>query len=140
MPTEDEVKINNFSVKASDRIHIYISFQRANNLFNFYFSNETTGETVACTKNYPANEYYCGEKIGWGVYHPIETGLSGFPSVTFKNCKAMTNISDTWTDLNNLEGLYDLKMIGIPPSKNILCMASEISNNNSFQCTWKNAT
>lgn len=125
------VIVPNFSVSPGDNIHIYISFQKANNNFTYYFANNTTGQNVSSIVPANANEYFAGRSVAWAVQR--KSNLGKFSNITFKNCKAMLNTSSSWTKLDDLEEPYDCKMIN---NGRELCTKSSISNG-SFSCRWQ---
>lgn len=123
--------VPNFSVSPGDNIHIYISFQKANNCLTYYFANNTTGQNVSSVVPANANEYFVGQSVAWAVER--KSNLGNFSNITFKNCKAMLNTSSSWTKLDELEGLYDCKM---KYNGRDLCTKSSISNG-SFSFRWQ---
>lgn len=138
--------IAGFNPKAGDNIHIYISFQKANNALNYYFANNTTGETKnAVIENISASTYFDGSTAAWvtelsrrsnGTDYP----LGNFGTVTFKNCKAMLNTSTTWTNLGSLENPKKYEMPRSGMGANQLVDVGGIVNNNQFSFKWISAS
>lgn len=137
-----EFRFTGFKVSAGDNIHIYVSYQKANNKLSYYFANNTTGETKSATAEVSADKYFDGTYAGWVVERrpkPSGTGdfytLADFGTVTFKNCQAMLNTSSSWTNLISLDKVLPYNMItsGLPANVSV----GSIINNNQFSCTWK---
>lgn len=126
------------SVSAGDNMYVYISFQRANDLFNYYIANNTTGQSVSGTVTLAASTQFDGTTAEWVVERCTENGsyvaLSNYGTATFTNCKATLNTSNTWINLNSLTGLTALKMIN--NSGLTLSQPGSITSNHRFNCTW----
>lgn len=131
------------NVKSGDNIHIYVSFQKANNKFNYYIANNTTGAVVLNTITPPIAGCFDGTCAIWGTgrVHNSE-GISGglyslgqCSTVTMKNCKAMINTSNDWTDLNKLNP-QRLDIYSIAADHDQLYSPGSISNSNCFSLIW----
>lgn len=136
-----EFRFSGFRVNPGDNIHIYISYQKANNSLSYYFSNNTTGETKSSVVNISASTYFDGSTVGWVVERrPKPVGQSGFyylgnfGTVTFKNCKAMYNNSTSWTNMGSLEGKKSYAMIA--EQEPVSVSLGNIVSGNQFSCTW----
>ena len=134
----------NMTVKSGDNIHIYVSFQKANNKFNYYIANNTSGEAVINTISPPITECFDGKYVVWGtgrVRNPndISDGLYNLgkcSNVTMKICKAMLNTSNSWTNLDSLNGLQKLYLYSIAADHDQLYSAGSITNSNCFSLRW----
>lgn len=138
-----EFRFTGFKVNAGDNIHIYVSYQKANNKLSYYFANNTTGETKSATAEVSANKYFDVSYANWTIerrFRPEGDGvfyyLADFGTVTFKNCKAMLNTSTSWTNYNSLEGKDSNSMKG-DEGDPIAVVLGGIVNNNQFSCTWR---
>ena len=99
------------SFAAGDKVYVYVSYQRANNIFNYYIVNMTKGTQVSDIVQFDNANYYEGKKAVWFVGRcktPVNTyyNLGKFTDVTFSNCRAMLNTSDTWTNLGDFKDIY----------------------------------
>lgn len=136
-----EFRFSGFKVNAGDNIHIYLSFQKANNKLSYYFANNTTGESKSNVIDYiSADKYFDGSIASWTVerrLNPVNDWyyyIADFGTVTFKNCKAMLNTSTSWTNLNSLENIGSNNMSCAADPVGVLL--GDIINNNQFSCTW----
>lgn len=133
--------ITGFNPKAGDNLHVYISYQKANNALNYYLANNTTGETKSAVINgIDASKYFEGSTAAWVTqFHKKSNGtnypLGNFGTITFKNCKAMLNTSTSWTNLGSLEGRKKYEMNGVEGIPQLISV-SNIVNGNQFSCTW----
>jgi hypothetical protein len=140
-PTGKTVSMQYLSldVSAGDKIHVYISFQKSNNLFNYYIANNTTGKGISGTITLSSSTQFDGTTAEWVVerctVNKNYAGLGKYGSITLKNCKATLNTSNSWINLNSMTGLTKLRMIN--SSGTTLSMPGSISSNNQFDCTWK---
>lgn len=141
-PYKMTFSVSNFNVKAGDDVHIYLSYQKANNKLNYYFVNSTTGKTAsAVVDNVYADDYFYGSRANWLVeqHRSATTGniyLANFGTVTFRNCKAMLSNSTTWTDLNKLENLTRKSMIFPGTTDGLVYTDRNITNNTQFSVKW----
>ncbi len=140
--------IKGFNVNPGDKIHIYISFQAANDLFNWYIVNSTTGQAMSDTPIYDSDIYFDGSSVEWIVERPKLTNiytdevmydeLANYGSVTFTNCKAMLNTSTSWTNLEDLSGVTAMTMTSKGKlGGNTLSSPGPI-NGDKFTCYWHN--
>lgn len=136
----EERRIPNFSVNAGDKLHIYISFQKANSCFTYYFANNTTGQSVSNIVSLATDDYFEGRFAAWCMERPLKgygTHYNlGKTSVTFTNCKAMLNTSTTWTDLSSLDNIIKFIMTNDYNNNNI-CITSAFKSSTSFICRWR---
>jgi len=127
------------SVSAGDNMHVYISFQKSNNLFNYYIANNTTGKSVSGTITLSASTQFDGTTAEWIVerctINNSYAGLGKYGTATLKNCKATLNTSNSWINLNSMTGLTKLTMVNSSGTK--LSSPGSISSSNQFTCTWK---
>ncbi len=137
-------RINSLTINAGDDIHVYISFQRANNKFEYYIANDTTGQSVSAYVSLSASDYYDGTTVEWVVERPMwfnPMDLGNYGTVILSNCKATKNTSNTWLNLDSLSGLYKITMTRynntpVSPSNPELSTPGSISSSNKFTCTW----
>ncbi len=134
-----EIKIDNFIVNAGDNIHIYIAFMKSSGKLNYYFVNMTTGKSVSSVVSIPnAEMYFNGQIASWSASPLLSKGyptgtLGNYGRVTFKNCKAMLNTSNTWIDFNQLSNINKMIMVG--PNGTQMSKPS-LYKTDSFQCMW----
>lgn len=145
-----EQKIENLAINAGDEIHVYVAFQAANNIFNCYIVNKTTGKHQSIVLGDDEGEMdadypFDGTTVEWVVERPSYSyasnpnvsylyNLPNYGNVTLTNCKAMLNTSNTWDNLNSLTNLKRCVMEN--KSGQTLSTPSTISSNNQFTCTW----
>lgn len=131
-------------ISAGDRIHVYISFQKSNNLFSYYIANNTTGKsTSGIINNLPSSTQFDGTTAEWIVERCTSNGsptnLGNYGSITLTNCKAMLNTSSSWTNLNSTTGLVKVTMKNLNSSSgHILSQPGNVTSSNAFTCTWRN--
>lgn len=134
--------IKGIDVNPGDKIHIYISFQAANDLFNWYVVNSTTGQALSDTPKYDSDIYFDGSTVEWIVERPSgSTGygeLGNYGSVTFTNCKAMLNTSTSWINLEDLSNVSSLKMTSNGSSSGRTLSSPGSINGDTFTCYWYN--
>ncbi len=134
--------IDSLTINAGDSIHVYIAFQKANNRFEYYIANNTTGKSSSVyIDDVPADIYYDGTTAEWIVERPINERtrypypLCNFESITLSNCQFTTNANNTWRkvgDYNNDKWtMYDVDFT------RVLCDTSAISRSDTFTCTWR---
>lgn len=130
------------SVHAGDKIHVYISFQAANNLFNWYIANSTTGEVKSALIPLDADIYFDGSSVEWIVErtsHGVPYNLGNYGSLTLTNCKAMLNTSNSWTSLGNLSNIIAVTMTSNGSSSGrVLSYPGSIYQSDQFTCYWRN--
>lgn len=132
--------IDSLNIRAGDTIYVYISFQKANNLFNYYISNNTTGYTTSdIIENLNSSTQFDGTCVEWIVERcssgntPLSLGNYG--TVTLYNCKTTLNTStSTWLNLGSLSNLYKITMKN---GSRTLSAPGSISTER-FTCTWSN--
>lgn len=131
--------IDSLPVSAGDSIHVYISFQKANNKFEYYIANNTTGKSASGYVELDAGKQFDGTTVEWVAERCKVNGslasLGDYGTITMKNCKATLNSSNTWLNLGNLSGLNKVTMIGY--SGNTLSSPGSISSGTQFTCTFK---
>ena len=138
--------ISSLPVKAGDKIHVYIAFQKANNKFEYYIANNTTGKSASGYVNLQSSTQFDGTTAEWivercsrvsgGVSTPYNLGKYG--TATMTNCKATLNSSNTWYGASDLSGLYKVTMTSNGKSSGtVLSSPGSISSSDSFSCTWK---
>lgn len=129
------------NVNAGDDMHVYISFQRSNDLFSYYIANNTTGKSASGTVTLDAAMQYDGTTAEWIVERSTVSGslayLGDYDTVTFTNCKATLNTSNTWYELGELSNLKKSIMRSKVTYGKVLSEPGSISANDSFTCTWK---
>lgn len=129
----------NLTVNAGDNIHVYVSFQRSNNLFSYYIANNTTGKSVSGSVTLDASTQYDGTSAEWIVERNLVDGslanLGNYGAITFTNCKATLNTSNTWHNLSSLSNLEKCTMRN--GAQVVLSEPGGISSNNTFSCTWR---
>lgn len=134
----------NLAVRAGDSIHVYISFQAANNIFSYYIANNTTGQSVANTVSLTTAAQFDGTTAEW-VVERCSSGsnslynLGNYGTMTLRNCKATLNSSNTWYNLSGLSNLYQVTMTnnGLASGR-VLSRPGSVVSNNQFSCTWRN--
>lgn len=140
-------KIKSVAVSPGDKIHIYLAFSAANDLFNWYVVNVTKGQAKSGTATYDADIYFDGSSVEWIVdrrwlvtdnHNDGNYGeLGNYGSIPFTNCKAMLNTSTSWTNLANLSGVYPITMTSNGGSSgNTLSYPGSI-NGDRFTCYWR---
>lgn len=134
----------NLAVRAGDSIHVYISFQAANNIFSYYIANNTTGQSVANTVSLTTAAQFDGTTAEW-VVERCSSGsnslynLGNYGTMTLRNCKATLNSSNTWYNLSGLSNLYQVTMTSNAlASGRVLSKPGSVVSNNQFSCTWRN--
>lgn len=131
--------IDSLTVSAGDSIHVYITFQKANNKFEYYIANNTTGKSASGYVELDASKQFDGTTVEWVVERCKSggslTSLGDYGTMTMKNCKATLNSSNTWLNLGNLSNLYKVTMIG--SGRNTLSSPGSISSGTQFTCTFK---
>lgn len=131
--------IDSLTVSAGDSIHVYITFQKANNKFEYYIANNTTGKSASGYVELDASKQFDGTTVEWVVERCKSggslTSLGDYGTMTMKNCKAPLNSSNTWLNLGNLSNLYKVTMIGY--GGNTLSSPGSISSGTQFTCTFK---
>lgn len=133
----------NLAVSAGDNIHVYISFQAANNIFSYYIANNTTGKSAANTVTLNTATQFDGTTAEWIVERcstmsGTPYNLGNYGTVTLKNCKATLNSSNTWYNLASLSNLYQVTMTSNGSSSgNVLSVPGSIASKNQFTCTWR---
>lgn len=139
--------IRGIDVNPRDKIHIYISFQAANGIFNWYVVNSTTEQALSDTPEYDSDIYFDGSTVEWIVERPLLTyadGTSGYGelgdygSVTFTNCKAMLNTSTSWIKLGDLSNVSSRKMTSNGSSSGRTLSSPGSINGDTFTCYWYN--
>ena len=133
-----EVQLNSITINPGDNIHIYISFQQANNLFNVYIANNTNGTSQSILVNISASEYFDGSTANYIVSLPnisgTSNGLTNFGMTNWWNCQAYT-MNNVWQSLGSTT--YD-KIIMLNPSNNSIRALPSAVNGQSFSVTWYN--
>lgn len=134
--TKKAITDSSVPVNPGDKVHVYIAYQKANNNFNYYIVNVTTGKYTSEVITFN-NSYFCGSTVCWYAGRPkLSNGtyynLGKFTNVSFTNCKAMINTSTSWVSLSNL---YDPKSAAMSDSGNYLCEGAGLSGD-SFYCKW----
>ena len=131
------VRITSLEINPGDSIHVYISFQQANDKFNYYIANNTTGKSASGIVEIDADEYFDGSTAEW-VIEKAKTNLPKFGSITMSNCQATLNTSNTWKNLNSLSGVKKIILTDSGSSSGtVLCSPGSISSNYKFTVTWK---
>lgn len=124
------------TVNPGDSIYVYISYQAANQKFNYYIANNTTGKSTAALVDV-SKEYFDGSSVEWIVEKPNKSYFGKFSDLTLSNCQATKNTSNNWIDMGNLSGLYKVIMTetGLATAP-VVCTPGEIKNNTDFGLTW----
>ncbi len=136
-------RITSVYVDPGDKIHVYVSYQKANDKFNYYIVNMTTGKSTSAVITYEDATFYSGTYSSWFAGIPMLTdeskifNLGKFEDVTFTNCKAMINTSNSWVDLNNLRSL-SISGMYFDEAEPARIIVSNITNKNTFTCKWLN--
>lgn len=135
--------ITGLTINPGDSIHLYISFEKANNKFTYYVANNTTGRgSSGYVENLSAAKQFDGTTAEWVVERCMSgTGslyhLGNYGTCTFTNCKLTNNSSSTWLDASTQSTLYRVHMTSTGASTGTrLSTAGTMSSNNSFSCTW----
>jgi hypothetical protein len=90
----DDLYVNtSLKVSKSDKMHIYISYQSSNNLFNYYIADNSTGlasqNTITPKNNLGPFYAYDGSTAEWIDEMPsITDNLSNFGKISWANCQA----------------------------------------------------
>lgn len=133
-------------ISPGDKIHVYVSFQKANDLFSYHIANNTTGKSVSNTVNLSADKYYDGTTAEWVVERTqyvfnnkrVPRDLGDYGTVILTNCKATLNTSNTWLDLDSLSELHRVIMTSDKtPSGTVLSEPGDLSSGDTCTCTWK---
>lgn len=132
--------LSNVKVNPGDKVHVYVAYQKANNAFNYYIVNVTTGEYANDVITFNHSNYYSGTNASWYAGRELNSsgswrGLGQFTNVTFTNCKAMLNTSTTWTSLGDLTTVSKYSMCDDEVSPAI-AGPGNIVNKEQFTCTW----
>lgn len=132
------IRINSLTISPGDSIHVYIAFEKANDKFNYYIANNTTGKSASGIVNMDADEYFDGTTADW-IVERASTYLPNYGSITMNTCKTTLNTSNTWLNIGNLTGIYKITLTSNGASSGtVLSQPGNISSNNTqFQCTWK---
>lgn len=131
------IRITSLEINPGDKIHVYISFQKANDKFNYYVANNTTGKSASGIVEIDADEYFDGSTAEW-IIEKARTNLPEFGSITMTNCQATLNTSDTWKKLNSLSGINKITLTrGGTSFGTVLCSPGSISNDDKFTTTWE---
>ena len=143
--SSSQIRLNSFNVSAGNRIHVYISFQAANGKFNYYFANNTTGQSASAVVSAATASCFDGSMVSWGIERPrayissmkttAATSLSQFATFSLTNCKATMSNSSTWLNMGSLSGLNKITMKDWGLSST-LCAPGSISSGTSFPLTW----
>ena len=114
------------------------AFEKANDKFNYYIANNTTGKSASGIVNLDADEYFDGTTADW-IVERASTYLPNYGSITMNTCKTTLNTSNTWLNIGNLTGIYKITLTSNGASSGtVLSQPGNISSNNTqFQCTWK---
>lgn len=140
----EEVKLG-MTVNPGDKLHIYVSFQKASHRFNYYIANNTSGQAISNLVSPPVSgECFDGHYVSWCTGRVINPNnlASGFynlgkcNNVVMSNCKAMLNTSTTWTNLSNLSELQRIAIYDSGGDHKQLYRAGSITNGNSFSLIW----
>lgn len=136
----ESLRITSVPVNPGDKVHVYVAYQKANNAFNYYIVNTTTGKQTSNTITYSDSSYYPGKGVSWYVGRQKKSdgtlyNLGKFTTVQFTNCQAMLNTSTTWTNLGNLSWTSKYHMCNDTVSAPA-ATPSNIINNNQFNCSW----
>ena len=131
--------IDSLAVHAGDNIHVYIAFQKANDRFEYYIANNTTGKSSSgYVANLDASKQFDGTSVEWIVERCTVNGklasLGNYGTVTLKNAKATLNTSNTWLNAGDLSGLEKVTMTG--SSGNTLSRPGDITSGTQFTCTF----
>jgi hypothetical protein len=138
--------ISSLTINAGDNIHVYISFQKANNKFEYYIANNTTGQSAAAYVTLASSDYLDGTTAEW-IVERCTNGSTGLPynlgnygTITLTTCKATLSTSSTWLNLGSLSGLYNIimKSNGASSGTTLSTPGSISSSNTQFSCTWNN--
>lgn len=131
------IRITSLEINPGDSIHVYISFQRANDKFNYYIANNTTGKSASGIVEIDADEYFDGSTAEW-IIERAQSNMPNFGSINMTSCQATLNTSSTWTKLNSLSGVNKITLTSNGASSGtVLCSPGSISNNDKFTATWK---
>ncbi|HCR41542.1 MAG TPA: hypothetical protein DIW41_11640 [Lachnospiraceae bacterium] len=133
--------IDSLSINAGNSIHVYISFQRANNRFEYYIANNSTGKSQAMyIDNVPSDIFYDGTTAEWIVERPYNGAympLCNYGTITLKTCQFTTNANNTWRKVGDYNN--DKITMYNDSGTTILSQPGSITNSDSFKCTWKAA-
>lgn len=108
------IRLTSMSVNAGDQIHIYCSFQSANDKLNVYIANNTNGTSQSVLIDVSASEYYDGSMADFmteniqvnGNYN----GLANFGTIYWTNCQVGT-LDGNWYSLGS-QNVYLVRMSG----------------------------
>lgn len=138
-----EIRIDNLAVNPGDKIHFYCSFQRDNNIANFYIANNTTGKSQSFKVTLSSSIYYDGSTAEWIVERPLlvysdfrteYAKLSKYDECIWTNCHAMdmngTIHSISSTSINSVG--INMRRTG----SNVLLSSVSDINGDSFTCNW----
>ena len=138
--TDKYLSISSLTFKPGDKVHVYVSYQRANNIFNYYIVNVTTGKQISDIVEYSDANYFDGKYACWlaaryKYYNGALYNLGKFTDVSFTSCKAMMNISDTWTALGDFDTIMKCSMKN--NSGATLAYLSSVISKTQFSCKWQ---
>ncbi len=117
--TNPPVVMSSVTVNPGDSIHLYCSFQQANNKFNAYIANNTNGTAQSVLVNdIPASDYFDSSTAEFINEKPSVTGtdngLSNYVTTNWWNCQVYS-MSNVWYNLGsttyNKEIMYTLSGI-----------------------------
>lgn len=137
--------LESLTINPGDRMHVYISFQRANNKFSYYIANNTTGKSASGIVNLSAATQFDGSTAEWIIERaeiPTTSGgtyltsLGNFGEISITNCQATKNTSNTWYNLGQLN-VKKCVMYNNSGSY-ILAEPGSITSSNRFICYFRN--
>ena len=137
--TNPPVTMSSLSINPGDNIHLYCSFQQANNLFNAYIANNTNGTSQSVLVNVSASEYFDSSTAEFinekpGVTGSTDNGLSNYVTTNWWNCQAYT-MSCVWQSLGATT--YN-KVIMYNPVTYLKRAEPTAVNGQSFTSVWYN--
>lgn len=134
-----EIRLNNITVRANDRIHCYLSFQKSNNKLNCYIANNTNGTSQTILISLSSATYFDGSTADFINEHPsvgdTDNGLCNYGTTNWTSCKAYT-MSGSWVNLS--AGSPDKCIMYSSDLKRILSEPGSISSGTNFPCYWRN--
>lgn len=135
--------ITSLSINPGDNLHIYVSYETANNRWQYYIANNTTGQSHAAYISAPSADYYDGSTVEWIVERPLmyNTNVSesyfpqlpNFGTITFTNCQAYKR-SGVWYGLSILP--YQAFTMEALTADTVLAEPGTLTSN-SFSVMWR---
>lgn len=141
IPEPQMVKISSLTINAGDSIHLYISFEKENNIFTYYIANNTTGQAASGRLERNAADYYDGSTAQWyverGKINDMNLlNLGNFGTFTPSMCQYKVLNGTSWNNITNANIMHQIDMKNFSANR-ILATTSSIFGGSCFTCTWQ---